>query len=121
LCIHPNMEGIESKMRIVEDATFGELVDRAAGITVVDFGAAWCPPCRVIKPILDELAGESAGKAGFFALDVDDNPESASRFGVRSLPTVLFFQDGVLKDRLVGALPKAAFEQRITALTKAAE
>jgi thioredoxin 1 len=105
-----------SRMLSVTDAAFEQEVAQSSGVVLVDVWAAWCPPCRVIKPILEELAGSYEGQARILTLDADDNPETASRFAVRSLPTVLFFRDGVLQDRLVGALPKGAFQQKIVSL-----
>lgn len=105
-----------SQMQIATDATFAKDVDQSTGVVLVDFWAAWCPPCRLIKPILEQLAREYDGQVRVLTLDADDNPATASRFGIRSLPTVLFFRDGVLQDRLVGAVPRGAFEQKITAL-----
>ena len=98
----------------VTDATFVHEVEHHAGLAVVDFGADWCPPCRVIAPVVAALAEEYAGRAKVLALDVDANPETASRYGVRSLPTLLFFKDGRVVDTIVGAVPRSTLEQRIT-------
>ncbi len=83
---------------------------------VVDFWAAWCGPCRMIAPIIEELAGEFDGKAKIGKLDVDENQQTAIKYGVRSIPTVLFFKGGELKDTIIGAVPKSAFTEKINKL-----
>jgi len=97
----------------VTDATWSSEVEQAKGLVLVDFWAAWCGPCRMIAPSLDALATEYAGKAKIAKLDVDSNQQSAMRFNVRSIPAVLFFKDGKHVDSLIGAYPRAAFEQKI--------
>jgi thioredoxin 1 len=99
--------------RQVTDATFDAEVLAQTGLVMVDFGADWCPPCRLIAPVVDRLAIEYEGRARIATLDVDANPASMARFNVRSLPTLLFFRDGTLVDRVVGAVPKAALEARL--------
>ncbi|HEX2188715.1 MAG TPA: thioredoxin [Longimicrobiaceae bacterium] len=106
-----------SQLKTVDDASFAQAVDRASGLSVVDFSAGWCPPCRMIEPALEQLAGEYASRVEVMSLDVDANPATAARFGVRSLPTVLFFRDGAVVDRVVGAVPKSALRQRFEALS----
>ncbi len=100
------------KVLAVTDATFSTEVEQHQGVTVVDLWATWCGPCRMVAPILDELAGEFAGKVKVTKLDVDANPATAMRFNVRSIPTLLFFSGGKLVDQVVGALPKAALAER---------
>jgi thioredoxin 1 len=100
------------KVLAVTDATFNSEVEQHQGVTVVDLWATWCGPCRMVAPILDELAGEFAGKVKVTKLDVDANPATAMRFNVRSIPTLLFFNGGKLVDQVVGALPKAALTER---------
>jgi thioredoxin 1 len=97
----------------VTDATFTHEVEHHAGVAVVDFGADWCPPCRVIAPVVGALAAEYAGRAKVLTLDTDANPETANRYGVRGLPTVLFFKDGKVVDTIVGAVPRSTIEQRL--------
>jgi thioredoxin 1 len=94
----------------VTDENFETEVEKHDGLTVVDFWATWCGPCRMIAPILDQLAGEYAGKAKVTKLDVDSNIKTASRFNVRSIPTILFFKNGQLVDQVVGAVPKPQLE-----------
>ncbi len=81
---------------------------------VVDFWAAWCGPCRMIAPIVEELAGEYAGKVKIGKLDVDDNQGVAIKYGVRSIPTVLFLKGGQVVDTVIGAVPKSMFVEKIT-------
>ena len=101
----------------VTDGNFNEEVEQAGDLTMIDFWAAWCGPCRIIAPVVEQLADEYAGKGlRVGKLDVDQNPSTAARYGVRSIPTVLFFKDGEVVDRLVGAMPKPYFDQKIEAL-----
>lgn len=83
---------------------------------VVDCTAAWCGPCRMIAPIIEELAGEYEGRVKVGKLDVDSNQGSAATYAVRSIPTLLFFKGGELSDRLVGAVPKKAIVEKIDGL-----
>ena len=82
---------------------------------LVDFWAAWCGPCRVISPIVEELAHEYQGSVWVGKLNVDENPVTADRFQVQSIPTLIMFKDGVPVDRIVGALPKHLIESRLKA------
>ena len=86
----------------VTDTDFETQVEQAKGLTVVDFWATWCAPCRMIAPVLDQLAAQYDGKARVMKLDVDSNVKTASRFNVRSIPTMLFFKDGKLVDQVIG-------------------
>lgn len=94
----------------VTDADFESVVEGNSGLTVVDFWATWCAPCRMIAPVLEQLAEEYAGKAKVAKLDVDTNVRTASRFQVRSIPTLLFFKDGKVVDQVIGAVPKQQLE-----------
>lgn len=96
----------------VTDADFESVVEQNAGLTVVDFWATWCAPCRMIAPVLEQLAEEYAGKARVAKLDVDTNVRTASRFQVRSIPTLLFFKDGKVVDQVIGAVPKQQLEMK---------
>jgi thioredoxin 1 len=97
----------------VTDANFESEVEKASGLTIVDFWATWCGPCRMIAPILDQISVEHAGKVKITKLDVDANIKTASRFNVRSIPMLLFFKDGKVVDQIVGAVPKMHIEQKV--------
>ena len=92
----------------VTDADFEQQVEKHPGVSVVDFWATWCGPCRMIAPILEQLSTEYEGKVQVAKLDVDVNQKTSMRFNVRSIPTLLFFKDGKLVDQVIGAVPKAA-------------
>lgn len=96
----------------VTDADFELEIEQHDGLAVVDFWAVWCAPCRIIAPVLDQLAAEFHGKVKVTKLDVDSNVRTASRFNVRSIPTILFFKDGKLVDQVVGAVPKPQLEMK---------
>lgn len=96
----------------VTDVNFEAEIEKHTGLAVVDFWATWCGPCRLIGPIIDQLATEYSGKAKVAKLDVDSNIKTASRFNVRSIPTILFFKDGKLVDQVVGAVQKPALESK---------
>ena len=99
----------------VTDANFDELVNSGKPM-VLDFWAEWCGPCRMVGPIVDELATEYEGKVIIGKIDVDNNDDVVSQFGIRNIPTILFFKDGVVVDKQVGAAPKATFVAKIDAL-----
>ncbi len=92
----------------LSDATFDEEINGASTPVLVDFWAEWCGPCKVIAPILDEIASEQEGRLTVAKLNVDDAPNIARRFGVMSIPTLILFNDGEPAKRVVGAKPKAA-------------
>ena len=97
----------------VTDDDFATSIEGHKGLAVVDFWATWCGPCRMIAPIMEELAVKYDGQVKITKLDVDTNPKSAARCGVRSIPTILFFKDGQVVDQVIGAVPKAALEAKV--------
>ncbi len=98
------------------DANFKETALSGDTVSVVDFWAEWCGPCRMIGPIINELTGEYEGKAIMTKLDVDSNPGTAAKYGIRNIPTILFFKNGELADKQVGAVPKNTIAAKIDAL-----
>ena len=94
------------------DSNFGEVV-KSHPVVVVDFWAPWCAPCRIVSPVVEQLAEEMAGQATFGKLNVDDNPATSQRFGIQGIPTIMVFKDGEPVDGLVGAAPKQMIEARI--------
>ena len=103
----------DSATVIVTDDTFAQEVESSAGLTVVDLRGAWCGPCRMIGPAVEQLAREYEGRVRVAKLDVDANARTSARYNVRSLPSILFFRDGALVDTIVGAVPKPVIERRI--------
>ena len=97
----------------ITDATFDNIVLQSDKPVLVDFWAAWCGPCRMVGPIIDELSNEYDGKAVVGKVDVDNNQEFAAKYGVRNIPTVLLFKNGELVDRKVGVSPKQAYAEAI--------
>ncbi|MCD6346786.1 MAG: thioredoxin [Bacteroidales bacterium] len=100
----------------VTDATFEETVVKAGKPAIVDFWAEWCGPCRMIGPIVKELAEEYGDKIVVAKLDVDSNPATPGKYGIRNIPTILFFNNGELADKQVGVVPKAAIAQKLSNL-----
>ncbi len=100
----------------ITDATFQELVLNSEHPVVVDFWAAWCGPCRMVGPVIDELSKDYEGKAVIGKMDVDANQEFAAKYGVRNIPTVLVFHKGELVGRQVGVAPKATYAEAIDKL-----
>lgn len=98
------------------DATFDDEIKKHDEILMVDFWAEWCGPCRAIAPALDELAREAKGRAILAKVNVDENPALAARYGIRSIPTILFMKDGKVVDQVVGAVPKAQIKKKLDAL-----
>ncbi|HSQ46407.1 MAG TPA: thioredoxin [Lutibacter sp.] len=99
----------------VTDATFDEVVLKSDKPVMVDFWAAWCGPCRMVAPIMDQLTAEYADKALIVKVDVDSNQKFAAEYGVRNIPTVLVFKNGEVVEKQVGVAPKATYAQKIEA------
>jgi thioredoxin 2 len=100
----------------VTDQTFQGEVLSYQGAVLMDCWAPWCGPCRMVAPVLDQLASEYAGRIKITKLNVDDNPVTASQFGVQSIPTMLFFKNGKQVNKIIGALPKPEIERHIKAI-----
>jgi thioredoxin 1 len=102
-----------AEIKQITDQNFGAEIESSEGLAIVDFWAEWCGPCRMVGPIIAELAEEYAGKVKVGKLDVDENRVTAGRFSIRSIPSVLYFKDGELVDAVAGAYPKKYLEEKI--------
>lgn len=98
----------------LNDSTFDEALKSEKPV-LVDFWAEWCGPCKMIGPLVEELAGDYEGKAVVAKLNVDENPQVTARFGVRSIPTLLVFKNGEVVDKQIGAVPKSVLAQKLAA------
>ena len=99
------------------DENFEQEIASAEGLVIVDFWAEWCAPCRLVAPIMEEIAAEYAGQVRVGKLDVDSNRKVSQKYGIRSIPSILYFKDGKHVDTTIGAVPKSHLENKIAALT----
>ena len=97
------------------DATFDEVLSNNT-VVVADFWAEWCGTCRMVGPSIEQLAEEYAGKAAIGKVDIEENDDLATQYAIRNIPTVLFFKNGQLVDKMVGAAPKSAYEEKLKSL-----
>lgn len=98
------------------ETTFDQQLAQHPELLMVDFWAEWCAPCKMLAPVLDELVRESDGKITLAKVNVDENPGLAARYGIRSIPTVLFIKGGKLRDQVIGAVPKAQLKKKLDRL-----
>ena len=98
------------------EQNFDETLSRNHGLLLVDFWAEWCGPCRAISPVLEELTSEAGGRVTLAKVNVDENPGLAARYGIRSIPTILFVKQGKVADQVIGAVPKAKLREKLDAL-----
>jgi len=105
----------ETTLHLTE-SSFDAEISKHKEVLMVDFWAEWCQPCRAIAPALEELAQESKGSVSLAKVNVDDNPQLAARYGVRSIPTILFMKDGKVMDQVIGAVPKSQMKKKLDAL-----
>ena len=105
---------IMAKAIAITDANFNEIINSDMPV-LVDFWAEWCGPCKMIGPLVEELAGEYEGKAVVAKMDVDANSKIPAQFGIRSIPTLMIFKNGQMVDKVIGAVPKAVLNQKLAA------
>lgn len=110
------MEEFKLKPQIFTDANFENEVIKSELPVIIDFWAVWCGPCKMIAPIIEDLAVEFEGKFKVGKLDVDENQQTAIKYGIRSIPTVLLIKNGQVKDTIIGAVPKSVFVEKMKAI-----
>ena len=108
--------GVAETIHLTEQ-NFDETLIATQGLVMVDFWAAWCGPCRVIAPVLEELAEASEGRVTLMKVNVDESPGLAARYEIRSIPTILFVKEGAVVERVVGAVPRAVLQDIVNART----
>ena len=100
----------------VSNDTFEQEVLKSESLVMVDFWATWCGPCKIVAPVVEELAKEYEGKARFAKVNTDENQDLATKYNIRGIPTLMFFKDGEVKDQIVGAVPKAQLKSKLDSL-----
>lgn len=100
----------------VTNDTFGSVVLQSKSLVMVDFWATWCGPCKIVAPVVEELAKEYAGRVTFAKVNTDENTDLATRYNIRGIPTLMFFKEGKVMDQVVGAVPKAQLKSKLDAL-----
>jgi len=104
-------------LRHLDEKSYDEALVATEGLMMVDFWAQWCGPCRAVAPVLEDLARASNGAVTLAKVNVDENPGLAARYGIRSIPTILFVKDGTVRDQLIGAVPKAQIQKTLDAVS----
>ena len=94
-------------------AAFADKIEGSKGVALIDFWAEWCGPCRMLSPVIDEVAADFAGRAEIYKVNVDEEGELAAKFGIMSIPTLIIFKDGAVFDKLVGVVPKDSIAEKI--------
>ena len=100
----------------VSNDTFDSIVMNSESLVMVDFWATWCGPCKIVAPVVEELAKEYEGRVTFAKVNTDENPDLASRFSIRGIPTLMFFKAGKVMDQVVGAVPKAQLKSKLDSM-----
>jgi thioredoxin 1 len=100
----------------LDEKSYDEALVAAEGVLMVDFWAEWCGPCRAVSPVLEDLARTSGGTVTLAKVNVDENPGLAARYGIRSIPTILFVKDGKVRDQVIGAVPKPQIQAKLAAV-----
>ena len=101
---------------VVTNDSFDQVVIQSQSLVMVDFWATWCGPCKIVAPVVEELAKEYEGRVNFTKVNTDENTDLATRYNIRGIPTLMFFKEGKVMDQVVGAVPKAQLKSKIDSL-----